>query len=336
MRRARLTALLSAAALAMTWIAVDVGPARAADPVIETADQAFADLVTVQDTTRSNALSGYVVHSSGSSEGGWANVESFDAVHATMLFEPSIGDSILNTSTMMYRSIVRTARTRAVLAVAGRPSAIWRAGAIASNPAYRISIGHEFDLISPADPVAPGASPTTVVESATLTTDADGTRHWVVTSHFWSSQHSTPSSDLLVTADPSGRLVATADATSLESISYAAPLVPVPTTPQYVLWSVYDLAEATYTLRARTAHAATSVVTAAARYAAAHHRPLVMADVRYEAPRVLAALPSSVVPVRWRTVTSGVTIYGWNRFARTWVIYGVRVAGHRASVIKLA
>jgi hypothetical protein len=336
--RNRFASSLAAAALAFTWAVSSVGPAHAADPVVETAAEAYADLMAVQTATRTGWVSGYVIHAHGSSEGGWTWTETFDAVHQTLLWQPGRGPSRLETPTAGFRSIPLSARTRAVLALAGRPAAVWFADVYAHNPGYYTGdIGHEFDTLAVADPVGPGASPVDVVESATVSTDPDGTRHWIVQSHHWSPLGSTASAGLLVTADPQGRLSASGTVGSVDgaTVTYDPPSVPRPTAQQYVLSSVYDLAEAAYTLRTRVVGAATSIITAAKGYASRHHRALTTSDVRYEAPRVIAVLPASLAQVRWTAVTSGVKVYGWNQFSRSWVIYLVRVYGHTASVTRV-
>jgi hypothetical protein len=176
------------------------------------------------------------------------------------------------------------------------------------------------------------------VESATVTTDVDGTRHWVVQSHQWSSGHIIASPDLLVTADPQGRLTALTSVGSPdgETVSYSPPSVLRPTAQQYILWNIYDLADSAYSLRSRVVGATSLIVSAAKRLATTHHRSLTVADVRYEAPKVVAALAGSPVPVRWTTVTSGVKVYGWNQFSRTWVIYLVRVVNRLAVVTRIS
>lgn len=338
MARTRLVATVVASALALGVSIAGAAPASAADPVDETASQACADIVAVRETTRTASAGGYSMQWSSYELGRFDLAESFDPVHQTLLYATSRGDAWLNTPTTQFRSLTRDTRTRAILALAGRPAAVWGAMTNVPNQFYRPDLSYSSPPLTDADPVPPDTSMTDVVDSGTVTTDVDGTRHWVVHWHRWSPQGSSPNPDLILTADPQGRMTAWGEPGAIGSgtVSWDVPTVARPTRPQYIAWTTLQAAEAAYTLRSRVAAATNALVRVSATYARTHHRPVRVSDVRFEAPRVLAGLPSSLAPVRWTTVPLGVKLYGWNAFSRTWVAYLVRVVSHRLVVTRAA
>jgi hypothetical protein len=313
-------------------------PAGAADPVDETASQACADVLAVRAATRTASADGYVMRWTSFELGQFDLTESFDPVHQTRLYATSRGDAWLNTPSTQFRSLTRDARTRAILTLAGRPAATWKASTIVGNPDYRPTLDYPPSPLTDTDPVPPDTSMTDVVDSATVATDPDGTRHWVVHWHRWSPQGSAPNPDMLLTADPQGRMTAWGEPGAIGSgtVSYDVPTVARPTRQQYISWQTFQSADAAYTLRSRVAAATLALVRASAGYARAHHRSVRVSDVRYEAPRVLAARPASLAPVRAKTVPLGMELYGWNAFTGTWVAYLVRVVSHRLVVTRAA
>lgn len=325
----------AAAVVVVATAAGGIPSAHAAAPVERTAAQAYSDLMAIQAATRSGWTSGYTLRANGSAEGGWSWTETFDAATRTMRWKPSGGPARLYTPSTTYVAIPNTARSRAIRRLVGRPQAVWIAARIAGNPDYRFSLGHNFDTFRADDTdLTPDKD---VAESATVTTEADGTQHWVVRSHRWWGMNRRPNPDILLTTDPRGRLVATGRGTiDGTTISYDPPTVHRPSTSRYIPGSTYAKADAAVTLRHRARRAARSVVAAVELRAAAEHRKVTVAMVRSETRRVVRALPDSLAPVAWRKARAGAELYGWNRFTRTWVVYRVRADGGQATVTKVS
>jgi hypothetical protein len=319
--------------LAASAVVAVLPSAHAASAVERTGAQAYADLMAIRAATRSGWTSGYVLHAHGSSEGGWSWTETFDASTRTIRWRPSRGPVRLNTPTTAFVAIPDTPRSAAIRRLVGRPKAAWTADRIAGNPDYWFSLGYEFATFRADD-----ADPTPdkdVAESATVTTDADGTRHWVVRSHRWWGATSTPNPDMILTTDSRGRLVAQGSTAEGSTISYAPPTVSRPSRSRYILGSTYVAADAAVTLRHRVRKAARAVVAAVERRAATEHRKVTASLIRAQARSTVAALPASVAPVARRDARAGAELYGWNRFSRTWVVYRVRADGGRATVAKI-
>jgi hypothetical protein len=323
----------AAAVLAASSVVAVLPSAHAATSIERTGAQTYADLMAIQAATRSGWTSGYVLRAHGSSEGGWSWTETFDATTRTIKWRPSRGPVRLNTPTTAFVAIPDTPRSAAIRRLVGRPKATWTKDRIAGNPDYWFNVGHEFGTFRADD-----ADPTPnkdVADSATVTTDADGTRHWVVRSHRWWGARSIPNPDMVLTTDPRGRLVAQGSPADGSTISYAPPTVSRPARSRYILGSTYARAEAAVTLRHRVRKAARAVGAAAGRRAAAEHLTITASLIRAEARRTVAALPASLAPVAWRKVRAGADLYGWNPFTKTRVVYRVRPDGTQARVTKV-
>lgn len=327
-----MSAVTAAAVLALSGICA-APAAHAAAPVERSAAETYADLMAIQAATRTGWTTGYVLRAHGSSEGGWSWTESFDASTRTLQWRPGTGQVRRYSPTTTYVAVADTARSRAVLRLAGRPHAAWIAYAYQRNPDYYLSIGHEFDTFRASDADLPLTDD--VVDSATVTTDDDGTRHWVVRSHRWGASGSRPNPDMILTSDPQGRLVASGGAGDGMTISYVPPHVARPSGSHVIAWSTYAAAEAAVTLRHRVSGAARSIAAEARRLAVARHGVVTATLVRHVAARTVRSLPASPAPVRWKRAPSGATVYGYNRFTRTWATYRLRAHGTHVTVTKV-
>jgi hypothetical protein len=251
----------------------------------------------------------------------------------------------LATPGAQYQDLPRDAATLAAIAYAGRPDATWSYYLSPGNPAYgsRPVMAFLLDGIGAGEP-APG-QPTNVVQTASTSTDPDGTRHWdvttrdSVTSPAWLRSYT-------VTADAQDHLTAVSVVegpatepsrySTVESLDYARPVLVAPTRSELISTTTLALARDSIHLRNRVGRVVLNVAAGANAYAAARHRRVLPRDIAGFTKYYVQMANRSTALIRWYAITTGSVVHARNPFTRELVSYRVSVRYGKAVVTRMA
>ena len=341
----RIAALLTGTALAGSLL---VGvPATAHAATTLTPSQAVEQLGTVGGATLSATADGFTETISGTPGDGFT--VQFDPVpHMRLTTSTTSGGATLrqlSTPSAEYQTLPRDATTIAAITLAGKPSATWSYYLRPSNQLYNnyLVVSFLLDGLVAGEP-APG-QPTNVVDTASLTTDPDGTRHWDITTHD-SSTSPVYLRAFTVTADTQDRLTRmsivegpTGDSarwSTTESVVYGRPMLTMPTAVQVISTTSLFLAYDSLRLRNRVGRVVLDTAAGANSYAAARHRAVIARDIRGFAKRSVQMANRATTLIRWYSISTGAVVYARNPFTHELVTYRVSVRHGKAVVTRLS
>lgn len=289
--------LLVAAALVAPEVAHGV-VTRAEQPA-----QAAAELGAVSDATRAAARQGHVLRTQ---EGVRTWTQLFDPVRRTMLTSTDDGRTVLDTPDAEFTPLDRAATTRTIVSEVGKARAAWSYVYDPGNPSYSPALatvlGSRF--VGDGAPSAGSAGSAIVIDAATLTTRPDGLRVWSLDTH--TGAQSAATTRITLAADAQDRLVwETVGAQQRSvSVSYEAPTVAHPTSPQ-VIWT-------TLLAHARERYASRTGISVASLAAAGTDRTLPrtpsLGDVGGSLPSSTPAVTTSTSKIHWAATGRGVLL----------------------------